>query len=152
MSRGAPRIAELGLGIIVGDRDACVLKQVQADRAIHIWRPDTHPKNSCFHGVPPTPRDSLYSLYYEYRDGESLTKAGTDLDSLIEFCKGTDRLFIHCAAGQTRSPTLAVLALRVRGMCIGEAVGVVMQGIWESYKVVTNICHDPMKDIWEKLG
>jgi protein-tyrosine phosphatase len=85
------------------------------------------------------------NLILHYRDGESLTEEM--IKASVSFLSGTRQTLVHCAAGQTRSPTLAMLGKLIRGANVSQAIGDIVSRIWEKQKIPPNIVHTPLKDI-----
>ena len=141
---------DVGHNIIISHRDFCPhWERMNRGKTIHIWRSDM-PDNSCQFvalnkiGVNPTRH-----LIIDYKDGESLSKANVTIQTIADFSTGTEPLLIHCTVGQTRSPTIALIAKVVRGCSIYQALGDVMKANFETRAVVSNFCLTPITEILE---
>lgn len=138
----------IGHNIYISHRDFC--PRWPSSRIIHIWRNDM-PENSCEYvhtrisGVwLPTK-----GVIVDYKDGESLANASISIEEIATFCAGGEELLIHCTVGQTRSPTLAIIAKVVRGATPFDAARDVLQANWQYRKIVSNLCLTPLKEIFE---
>ena len=132
-------------GIVVGDRDFCNEKWANFTHIIHIWRTD-YPQNSCQF------RSNGVSLRLEYKDGEELTETTMqEIEVFIElFRKNTDpkQLLIHCAAGITRSPTIALLAASLLHRKHPSVfIGNILRELRSCRGLTPNICHKPLECI-----
>ncbi len=143
-----PHVVPVAHNLYVGAAPGCDDIHSHFEKVLHIWR-DDHYSNSCKFvkerlALGSVVEDSR-NLVLNYRDGESLTEGM--IETAASFLKGTKETLIHCAVGQTRSPTLAVLGKLVRGANISQAIGDVAWRIWEKRKVPVNIVYIPLKDI-----
>ena len=148
-----PRLicANVGRDIWVGHRDACDKDEYPADcRILHIWRED-HPGNTCDKAKDGSGRPTG-DLSLEYKDGESLENMDKSIEELEEFFKIPGKVYVHCAVGQTRSPTIALIGLAVRGENVYDAVGHILADIHMSRGIVWNICLTPLREILQRYG
>lgn len=114
------RYAYLDLGISVGSRDVC--KRKLASRAIHVRHPGT---------VIECPHASLADLHLEYTERHPLS-VGT-LDRIKQFAQAPGSVYVHCAAGQCRGPTIALVSLIARGMAPWDALACIVKATWRQY-------------------
>jgi len=141
------KTANIGNGIIVGHMDKCGASE--ALRTLHIWRGDMpHYSCSCIKSGCAPHGD----LFVCYKDGESLQTLDMPLEKVEAFFNGNDRVYVHCAVGQTRSPTLALIGKVVRGASIYDAIGDVYDALWTQRGIVANLCLTPMKELLERYG
>jgi len=131
---------DVGHNIFVGPREAC---SAGFDRVVHLWR-DDYPANSC--AFAPHGADDR-NLVLHYRDGESLETIGVPLDQIAAFFSNGDRTLVHCAAGQTRSPTIALIGKLVRGSGLRDGVGDIVSQIWFGRGLTVNLVHKPLQEI-----
>ena len=142
---------DVGRGILVSNKEFCPQMRPYCGanvpcKILHIYRND-HPKYHCLDvasGLLPPGDMSL-----EYRDGESFVKNGIDIDKLAHFFQNQVAVLVHCAAGQTRSPTIAIIGLIARGVPFGKALGDVVTKNWEQRGIPSNICLAPLGEILE---
>ena len=141
---------DTGQNIIISHRNFCPhWERVARGKTIHIWRSDMD-DNSCEFvasgsiGYIPTQH-----LVVNYKDGESLTKMNVSIEDIAQFSMGADPLLIHCTVGQTRSPTIAIIAKVVRGVSVYQALGEILKANWETRAVVSNFCLTPITEILE---
>jgi protein-tyrosine phosphatase len=124
----------------------CQATAAPFERTIHIYRDDA-PQYNCqaVHGER-TGQD----LVVEYKDGLPLSREL--MENVAQFASGQHRLLVHCAAGRTRSPTLAIVAKVARGRLLEEAIGEVSCAIWNARRESINLCHEPLRDIhlWDE--
>lgn len=57
------------------------------------------------------------------------------IDLITKLATADNPLFIHCAAGLGRSPTIAVLALTIRGLPPWNAMSIVAEAMWKQYAI-----------------
>lgn len=144
--------------LYVGNREECNQNANEYDGIIHLYR-DDYPDHSCFFisdtNLAIRQREgSRLDWIVEYKDGESLPQY--HIDGVISFVRKlregniSSRLLVHCAAGQTRSPTVALLILslveRVHPFMLLDGV---YSSIWQTRGKIANICHAPLGDIVE---
>lgn len=138
-------VADLGHGIYLGHKDMCQVGM--ANRTLHIYRTD-YPSYSC--DIITRNEVNKNDMVFEYRDGESLKKWNIDLSEVYNFFLGDDSLYIHCAVGQTRGPTLAIIAIMARASVSPFlAAARVLKGNWIQRRIVSNFCITPMQEIFE---
>ena len=139
---------EIGQNIIISHKDFCPhWERVDRGKIIHIWRNDM-PHHSCeFVDAGKVGWFPDRHLIIDYKDGESLSNANVTIQMIADFSIGTEPLLIHCTAGQTRSPTIALIAKIVRGCSVYQALGDVMKANWETRAVVSNFCLTPIAEI-----
>ena len=143
------KFCSVGHNVFVGDRTCCDNFHPDGfEKFIHIWR-DDHPDNSC-NAI----QNNHYSgMELQYHDGESFTKANKSIEHIAEFCRGNDRLLVHCAAGQTRSPAVALIAKVARGCDVYGAIADITRACYDERDIVPNWCLHPMREtIWWAHG
>ena len=136
--------------LTVGHQDYCGVIDANT---LHVYRTD-HPRQYCqtvlTHGSPEGIRDLGGDLLLNYIDGQAIPD-----DVLYSVSNWALRsrdsgrsLYLHCAVGQTRSPTLAILVLSVieRTHPV-DSVGVIYKASWLQRGVPPNICVEPFKNI-----
>mgnify|MGYP001585026462 CR=1 FL=1 len=144
---------DIGQGIFISHRDFC--PQWTIGKTLHIWRDDLLSESySCQFvqelrsaGQSLMPDVNSRHLMVQYKDGESLTKMNVSIEEIAQFSTGTLPLLIHCTVGQTRAPTLALIAKIVRGVSVYHALADIMQANWETRGVVSNFCCTPVAEI-----
>ena len=134
---------ELQKNIFVGDRDVCNCPDnPKFDAVIHIWRSDK-PKHSC--------NFSKHSKDFklDYKDGESIPmKVLKEIHTFIKTVGEEERLFIHCAAGQTRSPTISMFVLSIMNKQHPfDILSIIYHKCYYGYNITPNICLHPLRDI-----
>lgn len=135
---------DIGHNIAISHRDYC---PHWPGRTIHIWRSDM-PENSCeFVSLQQFVLYPDRHLTVHYKDGESLLAMNVSIDEIAQFSRGEKPLLIHCTVGQTRSPTLALIAKVVRGVSVYQAMADIMRANWETRAVISNFCLTPLRDI-----
>lgn len=126
--------------LYVGNRDDC--SQLSDAGCIHIWR-DDHPDNSCeFH-------EHAEDFRWEYKDGHEIPVVELRKLSMIilSYFQDFGKVFIHCHAGQTRSPTICILALSlVEDRHPIDVLPDIYMPLWRK-GLFPNICMSPLKDI-----
>lgn len=132
----------------VGNRKLCHACIDEYDYVIHIWRGDK-PDHDCLH----KDRESDYSL--DYIDGAELPEELlTNIANVTQFVMDNmsirqgSKMLVHCAAGITRSPTIAlfVLALieKVHPLLLMSDL---YHALWKQSERMPNIVRTPLKDI-----
>ncbi len=131
------RLVDLGKDIWLGDLHACDERSSEFPHVIHCWRDQHFEHHSCDH-VRERRRAGLPMNSVEYTDDGGLLIKCVELQELpvgvphqlaAYVRNNTGPIFIHCAAGENRSPTLAVLALVARGMAMDEALCAVWRAV-----------------------
>ena len=136
----------IGHEIIISHRDFCPYWK---GKTIHIWRDDMA-NNSCkFVSEGRDGGNSDLHLIINYKDGESLFNANVTIDEIASFARISESLLIHCTVGQTRSPTIALIAKIARGASPYQALGDIMKANWDMRGIVSNFCLTPVKEILE---
>lgn len=147
----------VGHGIYVGHCETCNAGAGSTKRVLHIHRND-HPNSGCqitrdlydtSKSVVPIP---ACDMELEYKDGESITNANRTWEEIENFFRNDNDCLVHCAVGQTRSPTIALIGKCVRGANVYEAVSDILGAIYRERGIVWNICLTPMKEILERYG
>lgn len=147
------RYAVLGNNVFVGGYEQCPSDKLTNPLIVHLWNEYQEGRGVCSHvrenGCPDCPDH----LVINYADGRPLTDASVTLDRFAEFVRDPSRpLFVHCAAGLTRSPTWAVLAKVVRGCDYWTAISEVISRIRLQYSGPSNVpilFGEPLRDIFE---
>jgi len=135
---------EIGYNVWVGPKQSCAAAGGEFDRVIHIHRSDL--RQIC----PALAKATRNDFFLDYKDGESLAALGDEFDEVWGFCREPGKLLVHCQAGQTRGPTLAVLALAARGTSPFQALGHVFEAVWNQRRIPCNFVPAPIKDIVER--
>ena len=143
----------IGQNILIAHRDFC---PQWTGKTLHIWRDDLPDASySCQFvqarraaGQSLLPSVNPQHLLVHYKDGESLTTMNVSIEDIAQFSTGTHSLLIHCTVGQTRAPTLALIAKIVRGVSVYHALADIMQANWETRGVVSNFCLTPVAEIF----
>lgn len=103
-------ISDVGHGIHVANFQGCNLYGAAFPLRTHIWYgPQGDQKGVC--NCIQTKADS--GLVLEYTDLHSLTEA-IDIERLVDYFSQPGDILVHCAAGQCRGPTVAIIAKLVR--------------------------------------
>ena len=138
-------VVDIGDGIFLSHRDKCPSFPYR-ERIIHIWRSDM-PENSCVDIL----NGNAKGLVIHYKDGEPLVNASVDVQTIVDFCAQppSEPLLIHCTVGQTRGPTIALLAKIARGSTPFAAMGTIAEVSWRVRRVIPNFCLAPLKEIFE---
>lgn len=138
----------------IGDRECCQLLVDKYDYVIHIWRDDM-PQHDC------SAKNRVGDFSLHYVDGKGLSEGLlTDIASAVQknavsvTRRSSAKILVHCIAGVTRSPTIALFVLSVVErrhplLLIGE----VYFEHWLQSEITANICRTPLQDIvawWEK--
>lgn len=134
----------VGHNLYISHKDACDSHWTAFPKILHIWRDDI-PSYSCNQIRGARHR----GLGLHYRDGESFDNANHSIDEIADFLHGDLMTLVHCTAGQTRSPTVAIIGKIVRGCSVNQAISDIMKANWEQRRVVCNFCVTPMKEIFE---
>lgn len=111
-----PDLCDCGDGVWVGAKVACDEQRSKFDRVIHFWRDDA-PESSCEY-VHDSGRDDGRNLLIHWKEVnpvEAVEALIPSLAEIVEFAKPAGRLLIHCNAGMTRSPTIALACKIDRG-------------------------------------
>lgn len=133
--------------IVVLDRDFCNQHFNDFSHIIHIWRQD-YPQNSCQFHQPANGN----SLTIHYKDGEALTnEIMCEVETFVNSFRdnnGTKQLLVHCAAGLTRSPTIALLcASLLYRQHPSKIIGSILREMRVCRGLTPNICHKPLECI-----
>lgn len=137
----------VGDGIYTGHRMIC--DEGNPKRTLHIWRND-HPQQSCHVSQGLEMKDG--DMLLEYKDGEPIANADKTFDEIEAFFRIPGEVFVHCAVGQTRSPTIALIGKCVRGRGVYEAVSDILGSQHRARGIVWNMCLTPMQEILERYG
>lgn len=140
-------ICDVGHGIHVGNFRGCNLYGRNFQRAIHIWYgPDGDPKGVC---------DCIVNrrnegLTIQYVDQRSLAEV-IEFDRLADFFSEPGEVFVHCAAGQCRSPTVAIIAKLVRAPEITpwHAIHDITWSLWTHRRAAPCWGNIPLTEIFE---
>ena len=142
----APQLANLGVGVWIGNKEACDEHGGEFTDILHVW-------HSCnlTHRCDHVAAGKTEGLVVEYLDGQSLTTANKTIDEIATFSRQAGKLLIHCFAGTYRSPTLALIALRARGVDIFQAMADIQRAMWTGYAIPRAAhFHDvPVREILE---
>lgn len=113
------RMAYLGTGIYIGSHDRCRSHPCQS--AIHIAHPG---ETTCQHAKPG-------DLLLEYTERQPVPIEL--MNQVREFCGSAVSIFIHCVAGQCRSPMIALVAMLSRGRDPWASIAEINRATWEQY-------------------
>ena len=145
-------VADVGHDIYVGNHQCCDEGHYpKAARVLHIWRSD-HPLSSCKISrgeVQPNPGD----LVVEYKDGQKIQcSESSTIEEIEEFFRIPGLVYVHCAVGQTRSPTLAIIGKVIRGRTVYKAYADVLKGLHVHRNIIFNVCLDPTTELLSRYG
>ena len=132
----------VGNNLYISHKDACGMYDFPLAQTLHIWRDDM-PNNAC----DMVKRGQSSGLVINYKDGESLANIDVPFSEIADFLSGHEPRLIHCTAGQTRSPTIAIVGKILRGVSISQAVGDVVEANWKLRGVACNLCLTPLQEI-----
>lgn len=117
--------------LYLGNYDACNRAVLPDDcQILHIWH-DTQP-GTCYKQALGGHSGSCKTLM-EYREHALLTPE--QIQVVVDLARSEDSLFVHCAAGLGRSPTLCVLVLAARGIPPWEGMAMVAKAMWQQYVI-----------------
>lgn len=120
------RSANVGDRTYVSDASYCTAFGNTYQNIIHIYRDENlaagHACKTCLDGHGP-------GLRIRWREGEPLAAMSVPLADLIQYARRPGRLLVHCSAGASRSPSLAVVAKVVRGRHPMDAIRDVIDGL-----------------------
>ena len=117
-----------GLDLFIGNYDACNRGEFPADcNQLHIWH-DAQPGICYKQATQP-----INSICMEYKEHDLLTNE--QIEQVCTLARSGKPLFIHCAAGLGRSPTIAVLALTACGIEPWLAMSLIAEGMWKQYTI-----------------
>jgi hypothetical protein len=118
------------IDLYLGNYDTCNQVTLPEDCIqIHIWH-DSQP-GVCYKAV--IRGEQGIHLYMEYKEHDLLTE--TQISELTKLTEQNKPIFVHCAAGLGRSPTICVLLLVACGMPPWEAMSVVAEAMWKQYVI-----------------
>jgi len=141
---GRDAVVDVGRNLFVSHKDVCDTRASEFDRILHIWR-DDHPGYSCEAVVA----GNAPGMTLDYKDGTSLTEANHTILEIAEFLSGEDKVLVHCAVGQTRSPTIALIGKVARGDGLWPSIADIFGASWEGREIAWNFCLTPMKEIFK---
>lgn len=140
-------VVDVWCNLHIGTRGVCERSRSQYAKVLHIWRAD-YTQNSCSVALIESAagyHDPKRDLILEYRDGDPLPLSKINL--IAEFLRGDALTLIHCAAGQTRAPTVALIGKIVRGCDPFVALGDITKAVWQARLLTVNIVHKPLSDV-----
>ena len=145
-------VAYVGHDIYVGNHQCCNIGGYpNGARVLHIWRSD-HPDSSC-HATKGKAEPGPDDLVVEYKDGQKIQCSESHtIEQIEEFFRIPGPVFVHCAVGQTRSPTLAIIGKAIRGCDVYQAYAEVLRGIHATRGIVFNVCLDPTTELLSRYG
>jgi hypothetical protein len=122
-------LSHVGRDVWVGGFAACDAEGPTFARIVHVYNPAAaHSPVSCRRM-----RESLTEgLAVRWIEREPVEAMEPGIDAVAEYMGRPGRLLVHCAGGVTRSPTLALLALAMRGEPLYCGFGAVYEGLWRS--------------------
>lgn len=138
-------VTDVGDGVFVGNFEYCDAKGAEFALSVHIWSAlNVSEKRLC--RVCREKGDDQ-GLRIEYTENQPLATMSCPIDEVVAYFRQPGNVLIHCAAGACRSPTLAVLALAVRGVAPWEAVDRVRRATMEQRGFEVLIHDGPIGDI-----
>lgn len=141
------RLAQITNWLYVSGRESCNYSPVEFDKIIHIWRSDK-PDHSCNYQKQ-FPLGDENNLVIDYQDGKELPDY--ILESIYDFVKDKkpeDKVLVHCAAGITRGPTIALFALAINDKIHPfGCMNIIYYNLLTHYREIANMCRKPLKDI-----
>lgn len=144
-----PEVADCGNGILIASAAGCNLEK-RPIRRIHIWRGPSNPNTDGGCELLQYDSGNDLDLCLQYGDGESLKTL--DLYKIWAFAQKPGKLFIHCAAGRCRSPTLGVFAMMARGCVPWHAIHDITAALWQQRRTTPHWCPIPLAELfswWE---
>jgi len=133
-------IIQIRSWLYIGDNTGC--QELQDAGCIHIYR-DDHPEYDCDFV------EHAGDIRLNYQDGheipiQELRRLSLSIFSFIE---DYGKVFIHCHTGDTRSPTIALLALSlIESRHPIDVMPDIYMPMWKK-SLFPNICMQPLKDI-----
>lgn len=112
------RFSCIGANVWLGSQWSCDAYGDEFDRVLHVQSVGQE---------PPCKRKSRPADLFVTMT-EKVCLGLTLIDQIAAFGRGTDRIFVHCAAGMCRGPTAATIVLVSRGYSVGAAMGAVTNG------------------------
>lgn len=115
--------------LFLGNFDGCNRSELPANcNRLHIFHESQSGYCFAIHGTK-TSRDILM----DYKEHALLTTENIDL--VARLARLREPLFVHCAAGIGRSPTVCVLALAAAGIPPWKAMSQVAEAMWREYSI-----------------
>lgn len=111
-----PELCDCGDGVWVGSAKVCDEQHGKFDRIIHVWRDDAE---TCANHIADA--GNMIVHWKEFNPVEPIDMMRPSLAEVAAFAKVRGRLLVHCKAGMTRSPTLALAAKIARGCDLAKA-------------------------------
>lgn len=120
------RICDYPINLYLGNYDACNRAELpEGCKILHIWH-DNQP-GICYK------KAMGQEVSFEYLEHTLLTDEQIQL--VVDLARSENSLFIHCAAGLGRSPTLCVLALAAIGIPPWDGMSYVAKAMWKQYAI-----------------
>ncbi len=124
------RLIECSKGVWVGDFEACNAHLPEFALGIHVWKPQNIAENRvCKHARRAINGEKGVHLVVTYSEGEPLSLAAVSIDSITKYARQPGKILCHCAAGASRGPTMAVLAMAARGMDPFKAIEIASRSL-----------------------
>ena len=132
--------------LFIGDKHKCANPSIGEDLGvIHIWREDK-PENICLCFDLKKGVNDNCNFFLNYMDGYELT--ASMLNSMYDFLITKNKILVHCQAGKTRSPTVAIfiysVMFRVHPI---DAMYVVYKNYYTQAKALPNMTMLPLEGI-----
>jgi hypothetical protein len=148
------QIANVGKDVWIGDTAACNLRGTQFPNIIHIWYENGLDRRcNCVAHLQADKNNGLRpgDIAIRYLDGQSLTMASMTIDEIARYSCCNGPILIHCVGGTYRSPTLAMIALVVRGMDVFDAMASIQRAAFTQYEVprAVHFHNVPVLEIFE---
>ena len=139
-------ISDVGHGVHVANFRGCDLYGGRFSRSVHIWY---GPKGDQS-GVCNCIRSGGSGIVLEYTDLHSLS-AVMEIDRLADYFSSPGEVLIHCAAGQCRGPTVAMIAKLVRAPEITpwHAMHDITWSLWTHRRAAPLWGNVPLSEIFE---
>lgn len=137
----------VGSDLIIGNAELCNRTALGFDayNIIHIWR-DDKPENNCKCSKVLNNSNTTNHFFFNYKDGYDLFP--DMLDTLAEFVNNKRKILVHCHAGKTRSPTVAIFIYSVMNKVHPiDAMYVVYKEYYKQSKELPNMTMLPLEGI-----
>ena len=136
-------------GVSVGDFEWCNANGEHYPNVIHVWKPENLTERRACQCVVTGQGNGLRIRYAE---GDSLGTIDVPLSEIIAYARRPGDLYVHCAAGACRGPTIALLAMVARGVDPFQALACLYQADWVGRRIAPTLVQVPVQEIlawWE---